>query len=1107
MLTILFSRDAAALTRELLKRIASAAGEKREGMLLLVPEQFSHRAERSMAQLCGDGISLAAEVLSFTRLASRVAAECGGAADIAPDKGARLLMMSLAVSSVAEKLTICGGRGERVRFLESILRAKEELDACLVRPDDMRDAAERSEGTVSQKLHDMALISEAYDAVRASRLTDPRDKTERLAEILPLSTVGAGGIYADGFTDFTKTELAVLESVLRRGTDLTVALTTDLTGADEFAIPDKTISVLSAMARRRGVRCEITQIKEPGGRAAAELEYLTRSLYDYGAAPFTGECRTLELYTMDDALSECELAASLAGEMLRKDPTLRCRDIAVALCGFSGYEAVAESVFSLYGIPRYSGRRADILQKSAIKLAVSALAAVTGGYRYEDVFTYLKTGLTGMDAGDRDRLENYCLLWNLRGENVWTSAEPWRLSPSGFVSETSQEDYKTLLYIDELRRQAAAPLAELRRAGKAASTARGQVMALYSLLDGLELAERLSERAGRLRSEGDIQGADETAQIWGVLVGALEQCDSVLGEMPMTQEEFAKLFPLVLSQYSVATIPALADSVTLCDIEALRGASFRVLMIIGASSDALPQPADKTRLFSEEERNKLLELGLELGDSGDESVSRELFSIYSAFSCASEKIIITWPQGGSEPSRPSFIIGRAASLINIRPVSEAELGDYFRATAPEPCFLLAAAGKSPLAPAAAACVESTTEGAARLADLRARVLAPRGSLSQSSVTALFGKEFRVSASRAETYNSCRFSYFMQYGLRAKPRKKAGFAAPELGSFVHYILENVSREVKKLGGFSAVDMDLCRMLCREYIKKYTDITIGPAQNRSSRFMYLFVRLQYAVERIVEDVAGELMNSDFEPLDFELHFDRGADMPPAELKKGDMSLCVNGLVDRVDGWLHADTLYLRVADYKTGKKGFSLSDVWYGLGIQMLVYLFVLAEHGEARYGKKIVPAGVLYSPARDMILDMPKESTDEQLEKERTRLLRRSGIVLDDPKVIEAMEHSQSPKYIPVTFKNGEPSGSLITAERIGRLASYVKELLTSMGTQMKDGSINADPYDNGSMRYCSWCEYASACRFDESRDTVRRLSKISDADFWDRLERGGADGG
>ena len=154
----------------------------------------------------------------------------------------------------------------------------------------------------------------------------------------------------------------------------------------------------------------------------------------------------------------------------------------------------------------------------------------------------------------------------------------------------------------------------------------------------------------------------------------------------------------------------------------------------------------------------------------------------------------------------------------------------------------------------------------------------------------------------------------------------------------------------------------------------------------RFIYLFRRLTQTARRVVLDTARELRLSDFRPLDFELDFSKTPDLPPVSVGAGEDSLVLTGVADRVDGWERDGKLYLRVVDYKSGHKTFSLTDVWYGMGLQMLLYLFALEKNGGEHYKKPIVPAGVLYVPARDVLLSAPEKLSDEELLKEKAVMI-------------------------------------------------------------------------------------------------------------------------
>ena len=386
---------------------------------------------------------------------------------------------------------------------------------------------------------------------------------------------------------------------------------------------------------------------------------------------------------------------------------------------------------------------------------------------------------------------------------------------------------------------------------------------------------------------------------------------------------------------------------------------------------------------------------------------------------------------------------------------------------------------------------------------RARQLR-RGRLSPAAVQSLYGTRMGMSASRMDRVRQCHFGYFMQYGLRARERRPAGFEAPEIGTFLHYLLENTAREVAGSGGWAAVKTPQLHAMVRKYIDLYIRDEIPGYEEKSARFRYLFGRLRTTAEDIVDRMAEELAESDFKPVAFELGFGgRDGALPAITIQEGDATLSVSGKVDRVDGWLHDGKLYLRVVDYKTGRKSFDLSDVRYGLGIQMLLYLFTLEKEGQSCFGYPIVPAGVLYHPARDLILKTERDISPEPLRKAMDRELRRDGMVLGDPEVLRAMEHSalEAPCFLPIQVsKDGGISGGVATAAQLGRLGQYVEKLLHQITRELRQGNIDADPCWRGPQESaCTYCDFASACHFQDGQadDRLRPLKRVKPDEFWE----------
>ena len=1096
MLHLLYGPAASGKTDLLMGRIRTAVAARTPGQVLLVPEQYSHEAERALCAACGDSLSLYAEVLSFTGLARRIAAETGAGDAPLLDQGGRLLCMALALDQVAPRLRLFGAAARRAQMQQTLLGAVDELKTACVTPDALEATAARCPGYLGDKLRDLALVLAAYDAVTAQGHADPTDRLTHLAERIPESTLGhTGQFYLDGFTDYTRQELAVVRALLTAGADVTVCLTLDaLTDGNEiFGTARHTARVLLDMADDCGVQSTVEAC--PARAADTPLRVLEQQLFSYTSAHFDDPAHTISVRTADDLTAECAWAASRALQLVQSG--CRWRDIAIAARGFSDYAPALERMCAYYGVPLYFARRTDLMQKPLVALIRAAYDIVTGGWDAEDVSAYLRTGLAGLTPEETDTLENYVLLWSLRG-TAWTRAEPWRQHPDGFGGKITPESDALLAKIDTLRRSVAAPLAAFERRGKEATDARGQCAALAAFWEDISLPEHLEERSLALEEAGELQAAAEYRQLWELIVSALEQCEAILGDMPLSQEDFGRLFRRMLSQYDVGTIPVALDRVTAGDFDRMRRRSIRHLLVLGASDERLPRVSDGGGVFTDTERSELRALDIELS-GGDDELDREFNLIYNVFTLPKSSLYVSrsaFASGESE-TRPSFVTDRIAKLFALCE----ENGDVHaaRAQSLSGALELACAGDAAAREFFAARGES-----GRIAAIEKAAAEERGRLSREGVRAIYGQKLYLTASRIDNFASCRFQFFLRYGLCAKPRQSAQFAPPERGTFLHFLLENVAREVSERGGFAETDDKTVAALTDKYVREYVRTQLEDFREKSPRFVYLFRRLAETSRRIVLDTAQELRRSDFRPLDFELNFSNkdDADLPPVSVGSGEDEFVLTGTADRVDGWEHGGKLYIRIVDYKSGKKKFALSDVWQGMGLQMLLYLFTLEKHGAERYGKEIVPAGVLYVPAHDILVRADKRLSDEEIVAEKARKLHRSGLILSETEVVEAMEHGEALQFLPL-YRGKLAAESLATAEQLGKLSRFLEETLSNMAGELRGGSIAADPwYENDRANTCRTCDYCDACRFSETTDGWRFKTKFKAPEFWEKLENG-----
>lgn len=1111
MLRIFYGRAGTGKSAAVMSEIKAAVDRGNGGYILLVPEQYSHEAERELCSMCGDRLSLYAEVLSFTGLARRISAELGGLAQAYLDKGGRLLCMALAADGLYSRLRVYSAARRRSELQSMLLSEVDELKTSCISSEQLLTASEICEGALADKLHDLGLVLEAYDAVVANGRADPTDRLTLLAKQIPDCSMGESThVYVDGFTDFTAQERCVLKALLLKGVKLTICLGCDgLDGGSEiFALSRITARSFLAFAKENGIAAELCCWEDNGGKNAA-LAYYADNMFSYSSAVYPEKIENISISTAPDMSAECEFAAARAVELVR-ETGCRWRDIAVAVRGFDDYRLSLESAFAHYGVPLYTARKSDLLSKPLPVLIASAYEIINGGWDSADVLDYIRTGLAGLSREECDELENYVFTWQKRG-SAWTSREPWRQHPEGYGAEYTDETREALRRINALRDRVSAPLLRFAENTKNAGTAARQAEALAQLLEELELAQRLSERSDKLASEGRGAAAQEYAQLWDITVSALEQCAAILGDTSMDGEAFGRLFTLMLSRYDVGTIPAALDRVTAGDFDRMRRRHIKHLIVLGATDERIPKTEAEAGVFSADERKRLLELDIDLGGAGESELWREFSLVYNCLTLPSDSLSFCRPAFNEkgEAQRTAFVVNRARVIFGLED-REIDLS-CIRMNAASPAMELAARALRGGGAAEAAAAEYFTLNAPeRLEALRSASELKRGSLSRASVRALYGDKLRFSASRIDKFASCRFAYFMRFALGAKPREPAGFTAPELGVFMHYILENVARDAKLAGGYKNIsDENLCR-LTDKYIAKYIRDTLDDFREKTKRFEYLFRRLTKNARQVVLDMADELRRSDFTPLSFELGFGRNEDLPPLRLGEGWDSIELTGIADRVDGWLHDGKLYLRVVDYKTGSKRFDLSDVLYGMNLQMLLYLFTLAENGGELYGREIVPAGVLYIPAKDVVISANTRLEDAELAKERSGRIRRSGLILDDPDVINAMEHGDQPRYIPVKFKNGAAQGdALASAERLGLLARHIEDTLKSMASELRSGSIAADPYYRAQQESaCANCDYVEACRFTdgENGEHMRPTPHLAATKVWNVFEGGGENG-
>lgn len=1075
MLTLLLGTDRIANRDEILSRLARDVREQKENRILMVPELISHDTERRLAAVAGDTASRYAQVLSFTRLARRVTDIVGNASQEFLDDSGRVVVMASAARQLHSLLKTYAAVETKPEFLSQLVDAVDEFKRCCISPADLKVASAETQGLFAQKLEELALLMDSYDSLCARAKRDPRDRlTWALEQLEQIDFAQKHVFYVDGFPDFTRQNMAILEHIIRVGGDLTVSLTCDRIDSTHspFETAARTAKTLYGIARRANIEVHIERIEERNDALKTMRRLLMQGHIDEDAAL----AEKVQAVRAGSVYRECQVAAKRVMQLVQSGQ--RYRDIAIVCPQLQSYAATLRMIFGQCEIPLYLTGTEDVLENGVMSTVTSALEAALGGFEQRDVLRYLRSTLSPLGPDACDRMENYAVIWGISGKR-WLG--DWTEHPQGLTNEWDDHARRELADLNADRARAIEPLSLLSEGLRAADNIAAQVSALYEFLQRIRFPQRLEVLAKELDERGDGRTAQIYDQLWEILLGALEQLYDTLGSTVWENDTFVRLLKLLLGRCNVGTIPPVLDAVSVGAVSAMRCQQQKFLIVLGANEGALPSYGGSTGLLSDSERITLRKLGVPLTGGAMDGLQEEYAEIYDVFCGAEEEVTVTCSDAVG-----SFIFRRLAQMAGGERAADTTLVTQLRRPSAAGAFLAA---------------RHDAKNAARLSLERDyRVALQRqghrmGLVSAEHIRGLYGDKLRLSASQVDCQAECRLHYFLKYGLRARERKEAKVDPAQFGTYVHDVLEKTGRAVMERGGFHHVTLEQTLELAHDFSKQYLHDNFGALE--SQRMDEMFRRNMLELEAVVRELWRELREAQYEPRFFELKFDEDGAMPAVDIPNKGIPAQLRGFVDRVDLWYRGESSYVRVVDYKTGRKEFDYCDVFNGVGLQMLIYLFALEKAGENVIPGKRISAGVQYFPARAPYLSVEGSMSEEEADAARRKASKRSGLLLLDEQSLHAMDPSEKLDTLDCSVtKDGTIKGNVADRESLGLLSDYMMKLLGAMAEDIASGNIEPNPYTRGKVHdACSFCPYGAVCH-KQSVAGGRNYKALSAEEFW-----------
>jgi ATP-dependent helicase/nuclease subunit B len=1071
--------------------------------LVLVPEQFTLQTQKDIVTMHPEHGVMNVDILSFLRFAYRIFDEIGGYdAPVLEDTGKSMVLRKV-VAEKRKDLILFSSNVKKPGFIGELKSVLSELYQYNIQPEDFTRMQEisRKKPVLQAKLKDLLTIYEGFKDFMRERYITAEELLVVLEEAIDQSEWIKGTVIClDGFTGFTPCQYQVLRKMLRYAKKVMITVTID--PSDElqssveehqlFGLSKKTIQKLYRLAEEEHIAIDKPVYAEGCNNVGVPyrflnseaLAFLEHNLFRFPYKTFEREQEDVTIHATKDANAEIDFVTREIKRLVREQG-YRYQDIAVVSGNVDEYGRITKRTFTQAGIPCFVDYKKDILNNPFVELLRSAVTIVSEDYSYEGVFRFLRTGLTDLSEEEIDLLENYVLATGIRGNRRWK--EP-------FTRKYRSREPLDLDRINQARAgliEVIGPLYEVLKDKD--KNLRDYTAALYELGVRLKIEQKLEEYRKRFIEENQPLVAKEFEQVYKIIMDLYDQMVLLLGSEQCSLKEFGEILDTGFVEVKVGLIPPGVDEIVVGDTERTRLKDIKALFFIGVNEGIIPKAIGSGGILSDIERELLISNEIELAPTKRQQAFTEQFYIYLNMTKPKNKLYITYHKVNDEgkSTNPSFLIGKLKQLFPLIKVRDEEEG------VEDVEHILRDDGLSYLAQGLRGYHQKETTNLwkelflyYRSQEEKDRILRKliqgafyvnkESGISREAARLLYGMELKGSVTRLERYAGCAFAHYMNYGLSLEERKEYKLAIPDIGNIFHNAIDDFSKRLD--GGeytWHTIPDEIREEWAVESVRKAVEDYENSFLRSSKRNEYLVTRMERITIRTLWALCNQIKQGAFEPAGYEMPFYH---IP-------DMALTLQGRIDRLDLYEDEDKVYVRVIDYKSGNTFFDIGSVYYGLQQQLSVYLSAAMDYLSKRYPEKeIVPSGIFYYH-----IDDPIVAKSDQAEEEIYKSLRMNGLVNADSRIVALMDGklsgpegtlraSAKSEIIPIeTNKEGglAKRSSAANNTQMKALMDYVNHKLVEDSREILSGDTRLNPYRTDKKVACEYCEYRSACGFDQ----------------------------
>ncbi|MDD3305591.1 MAG: exodeoxyribonuclease V subunit gamma [Acetobacterium sp.] len=1092
-ITMIVGRQSQVLSETVYHQIGTALDAGKEKLYLMVPEQFTLGAEEALIKANRLAGLLNVEVLSPKRLGNRVLQETGGLTKTYMDSHGKNMLLQKTLGDIQEQLTIYRSSVKKPGFLASISDLIGELKQNEITPENLDETRKTlNQGIMTQKLGDVVKIYTHFQELLGNDRKDEEDFRNFVCEKIPTAEfLQNSEIWIDGFQNFSAQDYRMIGNLVETVKEIHIALPWDpdpsARDQEVFQLTANTMDAIKEIGARAGVSYKLEKISKKNlqnqqneqKQKSPELAHLEANLFAYPRMEYQEAVNQISLTQCQNTWEEVEMGARKILALIREEK-LSFRDMVVLAGDLEEYGSIIKRIFAQYQIPFFMDDLRAIGDNHLVEAVVTALEAIQNNYRFDDIFGFVKTGFSPITLSECEDLENYALEFGIRGKQ-WDQE----------FTKISQNPALDLDSLNERRLKLITPLIQLKAELKAGQTCQDYTRALYEFLVTIKIPEKIEALVEQLSESGNYEAMEIYHQIWNILMEVFDQIVETMGNDETTSAEYLRILKSGFQGYRLGIIPPYRDYVSIIDLRRSRSSAFEVLIVFGLNEGKIPGGGSEPNLFSDLERQILGAHQIRLQNNRSFQMDQERFLVYDLLSKPKSRLALHWALADMEGNsrQPSILLSQ---ILGIFPRIEilSTLNDGVAAfwnTLSTPDATLwhlvshlrdrqsEVGSTQQLEEALWAEVQDWYQNNPDYQQMISNLTEALNyagvsqAMTGTEAAVLYGKNLRTSITRLETHRQCPFSHYVRYGLKPQSRPIYNIAAPEIGTLLHELIDGFFREVydQKLDLRTLPKNQRDTLLegvmesCLPQIK--TNVFNSTGQNQ-----YLGKKLERVGKKSIDILVQQLCAGDFEPQATEFCFEQELSLPDAKL--GEVK--IYGKIDRLDLYEKDGHTWVKVIDYKTGSKKLAYDDIYYGLSLQLLVYLDGAMTVIDA---EDILPGGTFYFYVDD---PMPRLDFGENVQAAINKSFKLNGLLLDDEMVIAAMDHDADTKtsdILPVYRSEFK-----LSREEFEGIIDYVRKTVVRQIKSIYEGDIKVRPFKKGHDYACQYCDYKGICQFDDA---------------------------